>query len=150
MLPIRALTADQVDTFKDDGFVVTRGLFDQEQVSNISDWSDEMLSKPEVSGEHWVYHEKSLNAEGQDLISRIEHLSPFHAGFRSLVDALNGPASQLLGEDAILFKEKINHLILCDSPVDFGILHRWSAIESGIIAICSQISIENGKIKFSN
>ena len=108
MLPIRALTTDQVDTFKDDGFVVSRGLFDQEQISKISDWSDEMLSKPEVSGEHWVYHEKSLNAEGRDLISRIERLSPFHAGFRSLVDALNGPASQLLGEDAVLFKEKIN------------------------------------------
>jgi len=49
-----------------------------------------------------------------------------------------------------LFKEKINHLILCDSPVDFGVLHRWSAIESGIIAICPKISIEDGKIKFSN
>lgn len=49
-----------------------------------------------------------------------------------------------------LFNEKINHLILCDGPVDFGVLHRWSAIESGIVAICPKVSIEDEKIKFLN
>ena len=49
-----------------------------------------------------------------------------------------------------LFKEKINHMILCGGYVDFGVLHRWSAIESGIIAICSKLSIKDGKIKFTH
>jgi hypothetical protein len=47
-----------------------------------------------------------------------------------------------------LFKDKINHLILCGGPVKFGTLHRWSAIEAGLISICSEIKIEKNKIVF--
>jgi len=102
------LNEEQLRSFREDGFVVTRGLFDQEQIAKISQWSDEMLAKPEESGKHWVYHEKSLKDDDQDLISRIENISPFHQGFSSLIETLKGPASQLLGEEAVLFKEKIN------------------------------------------
>ena len=108
MLPRLALTEEQLNTFRDEGFVVARGLFDQKQMTKISDWSDEMLAKPEEPGKHWVYHEKSLKDDGRDLISRIEYISPFHEGFRSLSETLRGAASQFLDEEAVLFKEKIN------------------------------------------
>ena len=108
MFPNLTLDDAQIQTFREDGFVVTRGLFDQEQMAKISKWSDEMLTRPEESGKHWVYHEKSLKGDGQDLVSRIEYISPFHQGFQSLIKALRDPAGQLLGEEAVLFKEKIN------------------------------------------
>jgi ectoine hydroxylase-related dioxygenase (phytanoyl-CoA dioxygenase family) len=44
----------------------------------------------------------------RDLINRIEYISPFHAGFAALAEALCAPVGQLLGEPAVLFKEKIN------------------------------------------
>ena len=63
---------------------------------------------PEVSGRQWVYHETSLKDPNRNLISRIENIAPFHDGFAALSTALKAPAAQLLGEDALLFKEKIN------------------------------------------
>ena len=102
------LTDDQLSDFQDNGFLVARGVFNAEQMSIISDWSDEMLSRPEKSGTHWVYHEKSSKEDSLDLVSRIENISPFHTGFQDLIQALQFPVSQLLGEKAVLFKEKIN------------------------------------------
>ena len=63
---------------------------------------------PELPGRQWVYHERSLLDPDRDLVSRIENISPFHAGFASLAEALEGPVARLLGEPALLFKEKIN------------------------------------------
>ena len=108
MLSNTALTDDQLQTFKDDGFLIVRGLFNAEQIAMISEWSDEMLARPEESGKHWVYHEKSLNEDNAELVSRIENISPFHDGFRDLTEALRGAVRRLFGEEAVLFKEKIN------------------------------------------
>ena len=44
----------------------------------------------------------------QLLISRIENISPFHPGFAELSAALKAPVAQILGEAAVLFKEKVN------------------------------------------
>ena len=108
MLSTLALSDDQLRAFKDDGFLIARSLFTAEQIAMISEWSDEMLARPEESGKHWVYHEKSLSSDDIELVSRIENISPFHDGFRNLTEALRGPVTKLLGEEAVLFKEKIN------------------------------------------
>ena len=62
----------------------------------------------EVSGRHWVYRDPSLRDPAERLITRIERISPFHSGFRALTIALKPLVEQLLGEPAVLFKEKIN------------------------------------------
>ena len=108
MLSNLALSDDQLQAFKDDGFLIARGLFSAEQMALISGWSDEILARPEESGKHWVYHEKSLRNDGFELVSRIENIAPFHNGFRDLTEALRDPVGKLLGEEAVLFKEKIN------------------------------------------
>jgi hypothetical protein len=55
------------------------------------------------------YFETSKDT-GERLLQRVENFYPFHDGFRTLCDseALLGTAAQLLGEPAVLFKEKIN------------------------------------------
>ena len=47
---------------------------------------------------------------GRRLINRIENFYPYHAGFKALFDGdkLLGRVSDLLGEPAVLFKDKIN------------------------------------------
>ena len=107
MLQIPELTDVDLVAFKRDGFLVKRGAFSAEDMADISTWTSEVLALPEVSGRHWVYHEKSRK-DGSELVSRIEKIAPFHNGFQNLTNALAAPVGQLLDERAVLFKEKIN------------------------------------------
>ena len=108
MLTRPCLSEDQIDTFRGDGFVVLPGGFDADEVSRIEAWTRELAARPEQSGQHWVYHEPSLIEADKEIVSRIENVSPFHDGFAELSQALAAPVAQLLGEPALLFKEKIN------------------------------------------
>ena len=108
MLTTPVLTDRQVDDFHRDGYVVVRGAFDAAAMDSIDSWTRELTERPEEPGKHWVYHEKSLLDPAHDLISRIENISPYHAGFAELSAVLKAPVGQLLGEAAVLFKEKIN------------------------------------------
>jgi len=107
MLTTPILTEEDVDAFHRDGFLVKRSAFPPAEVERIRGWTDEVLALPEANGRHWVYHETSAK-DGTDLVSRIEKIAPFHEGFGALTEALKGPMGQLLGEKAVLFKEKIN------------------------------------------
>jgi hypothetical protein len=102
------LSAQQIADFHRDGYVVTPGLFSPAEAARFAAWTEELASRPEEPGKHWVFHEKSLLDPSRQIICRIENISPFHSGFAELADALKGPVGQLLGEPAVLFKEKIN------------------------------------------
>lgn len=104
------LTQAQIDTFKQDGYLIVRKMFDDAAISEISRWSDEILDWPEAPGRHMVYYEDSVVDGADRVISRVENFCPFHPGFDRLMRAgsLIGTVSQLLGSEAVLFKEKIN------------------------------------------
>jgi 2-aminoethylphosphonate dioxygenase len=108
MLRMPVVTDDQLEAFERDGYLVMRGGFDAGEMARIARWTDELVAMPETSGRQWVFHEKSLKGDGRDLISRIENITPFHDGFAELAEVLRAPVGQLLGEEAMLFKEKIN------------------------------------------
>jgi hypothetical protein len=95
--------------FGRDGFLVARGLLGPEVAGRLRVWTDELMGWPEVAGRWMVYGEQSLTGTGR-LWSRIENFAPYHQGFRDLFDgpALLGGASALLGQPAVLFKDKIN------------------------------------------
>lgn len=108
MLNIPVMTEDQIQSFHRDGFVLVRKAFDADAVKHVDRWTRELVAMPEVPGKHWVYWEKSLKDTDKKIICRIEHITPVHSGFRQLSEALRAPVGQLLGEEAVLFKEKIN------------------------------------------
>lgn len=108
MLRIPTLDEAEISDFHRDGFVAVRGTFNEAEMRLIEGWTAALAERPEVPGRHWVYHEKSLKEPGADLINRIEKLSPFDEGFAELSAALRPAVGQLLGEEAVLFKEKIN------------------------------------------
>ena len=108
MLETPVLTNAQIVDFNRDGFVVVREAFGAQDVQTIDAWSRELAALPEQPGRHWVFHEKSLLDSDTDLISRIENISPYHVGFATLADVLKASVGQLLGKEAVLFKEKIN------------------------------------------
>ena len=108
MLNTPVITDEQMRAFERDGYLVMRGAFDEDEMALIDTWTRELLAKPEESGKHWVFHEQSLKGDGKDLVNRIENIAPHHHGFAELSTVLKGPVGQLLGEQAVLFKEKVN------------------------------------------
>jgi len=104
------LTPAQVADFKRDGFLVVRGLFDTAEMKNIEAWTDEVEAWPETPGRHMMYFETSLKSGTDRILNRLENFYPFHDGFRDLFDGekLRSATSDLLGEEAVLYKDKIN------------------------------------------
>jgi 2-aminoethylphosphonate dioxygenase len=108
MLGTPVINEQQINEFKENGFLLIKNGFNQQDISKIESWTTELSELPEKSGEHWVYHEKSKINPDIDLISRIENISPYHQGFAELSKVLKYPMAQLFDEEAVLFKEKIN------------------------------------------
>jgi hypothetical protein len=106
----RHFSGPELEAYARDGFLMTPGLFDPTEMAAITAWTDEVEAYPEVPGCYMIYGETSLAAPGRRLISRIESFYPYHVGFRALFDGekLRGRVGQLLGEPAVLFKDKIN------------------------------------------
>jgi len=108
MLNTPVISAENIEAFERDGYLILKQAFDGDEMARIDAWTQELSARPEEMGKHWVYHEKSLKGDGADLISRIENIAPFHAGFAELSTVLKAPVAQLLEDPAVLFKEKIN------------------------------------------
>jgi len=105
----RILTPEQVSQFDRDGFLVVRGMYSPEETATISDWTDEVASRPEAPGKYMMYFENS-HADGSRILCRIENFVPYHEGFAKLITArrMQQAVSELFGEEAVLFKDKIN------------------------------------------
>ncbi|MBT7944015.1 MAG: phytanoyl-CoA dioxygenase family protein [Alphaproteobacteria bacterium] len=108
MLSTPIISPEQIETFERDGYLILEQAFNSNEMAKIDAWTQELSARPEESGKHWVYHEKSLKGDDTELISRIENIAPFHEGFAELSTVLKAPVAQLLGEPAALFKEKVN------------------------------------------
>lgn len=80
-------------------------------MKDIARWTDEVTAFPEVPGKSMLYYEDSLAEPGRRIISRVENFYPYHAHFSELFDSadLRGRCGELFGEDAVLFKDKINY-----------------------------------------
>ena len=101
------VTMADVAHFRAEGWLLTRTL-DDEGVARLRGWVDEIASWPD-EGAGWMHH-RELTNDGPRLC-RSENLIPFHPGLRQLLTegSMIETASALLGEDAVLYKEKINY-----------------------------------------
>ena len=96
---------DDVEHFNEHGWVLTRSHRD---VDAVARWVDEVAAWPDEDGP-WLHH-RELSDTGPQLC-RTENFVPFHEGLRTLLTAgtMLATASALLGEPAVLYKEKINY-----------------------------------------
>ena len=104
------LSKRELADYRRDGFLVCYGLFGSDEVAELRRATDEVQAWPEQPGVWMVYGEKSLREPGRRLINRIENFYPYHPGFKAVFDGdkLLGRVNDLLGEPAVLFKDKIN------------------------------------------
>lgn len=107
------LTVDQIHQFHRDGFLVIKGadLWTADELNLLVDGTNEIDNWPDMAGKWMKYYEKQLGANGEKLLCRIENFVDFHAGMKYLLTGqkLVGLTSQLFGEQATLYKEKINY-----------------------------------------
>jgi len=99
-----------LDAYGRAGWCVARGFYSAEETAELLRWTEAVTALPEEPGKHMVYHEKSLLDGDAKIVQRIEDFCPFHEGFdQEMRDGRMVRAiEQLLGEEALLFKEKIN------------------------------------------
>jgi hypothetical protein len=109
--PSGPLSREQIASFQRDGFVVVLGLFGAGEIDQVEAWSEEVHDWPETPGRHMMYFEESSSHPGQRILNRIENVLPYHGGFKALAvgPKMQGACSQLFGEPALLFKDKINY-----------------------------------------
>lgn len=98
---------DAVDHFRTHGWVLVETL-DDGGVADLRAWVDEVASWPDADGD-WL-HYREMTDDGPKLC-RSENFTPFHPGLRSLLaqGQMVEVASALVGEQAVLYKEKINY-----------------------------------------
>lgn len=104
------LSDKHLQEFRETGFTVYKGLFNADEMHDITSWCDEVANWEEIPGKYMMYFERSrLNPE-QRILSRIEDFEPWHPGFSQLFTAgrLKECVDDLLGEPSVLFKDKIN------------------------------------------
>lgn len=96
--------------FHRDGYLIVRGLFSAEEAERHAAWIDELAARPPSVGREMVYYEDSLLEPGRRVLSRIERFAGYHEGLGAIVAdrRLLDPLAALLGDEPVLFKEKIN------------------------------------------
>lgn len=109
MNEVKILNAAQIGQFDRDGYLLVRGMYSPQEIRAIAEWTDELASRPEAPGETMMYFEES-RIDDSRILCRIENFVPFHEGFSTLITArrMKQAVSELFGESAVLFKDKIN------------------------------------------
>lgn len=104
------LSESQVREFARAGYLVVRGLYDAEEMRAITAWTEEVAALPETPGKWMKYFEDSRLRPGERILCRMEDFEPYHPGFSELFlrGKMQQAVSDLFGEPAVLFKEKIN------------------------------------------
>jgi hypothetical protein len=99
--------AEAVAHFRRTGWVHVRPPGADGLAARLQAWAEDVGGWPDGGG--WLHH-REMTAHGPALC-RTENLVPHHAGLRKLLTTgpLAATAGALLGEDAVLYKDKLNH-----------------------------------------
>ncbi len=105
------LSQEQRADFQKRGFIVLKGFFDADIVSQLSSWLDELSQNAPDDGVEAKYYEKSP-ISNEDLLVRAEYLLGDHNPEISdllLNETTLSCLEELFGEPSVLFKEKANY-----------------------------------------
>ena len=151
------LSNEQIEEFKNTGFLVIRSLYNEEKMREIIKWTEEVTNYPEVAGNVMMYFEESKLEKGKRILSRMEDIEPFHKGFSDLFvhGEIQQITSQLFDDDAVLFKDKINYKMpgadgfKAHQDVQAG-WDRYSKLHITALVSVDPSTIENGCLEIAN
>ncbi|KAL0480953.1 hypothetical protein AKO1_013613 [Acrasis kona] len=139
----------QKDFFNKNSFVKIENLLSFENIapSDVSTWTQEVSNLEKQEGK-WLQHwEKSES--GDKIMCRSENFVNFHENMRNLaMNSILNVVSQLFGEKAVLFKEKINYKLPGgagfaahqDSPAYIGL----ATDHISVMVAIDEATVENG------
>lgn len=150
------LTDDDLTYWKDNHHLVLRSPFSESQIETLRTWTHDLFELPETPGKWMKYFENSSKT-GERLLCRVENFIPYHDGLRALLtdgDVMR-ILSELMGEQAVLFKEKINAKLPGgsgftahqDAPAFITFKQRYHI--TMMIAV-DDSTLENGCLEFSD
>ena len=156
---MKSLTENDILNYRTNGYLVKCSVFDRKEISNIAKWIEEYQNR---KADDWLekenaYYETSLMDKNTRILSRIEKFLDYHEGFRNLTSSrkLLDPLEDLVGEECIIFKEKIN----LKQPGGNGfrthqdIVSRWDDFASyfmNIFISVDECTIENGCLEIAD
>ncbi|BEJ15693.1 hypothetical protein CspHIS471_0502980 [Cutaneotrichosporon sp. HIS471] len=103
------LLPEQLESFEKNGYLMLPDVLSEYEVKEMQQWSAEVKGWPDRPGQHMPYEE--VRADGTTGLCRTENYANYHDGFNSMFrgERLLGILTELMGERAVLFKEKINY-----------------------------------------
>lgn len=103
------LSAEQQNFWQKQGFVILRDFLCVDLKQHLQTWCDELTSWPETPGKWMKYFRK--NAAGGRQLCRVENFIDYHKGMYEVANSSRtlNLVSSLMGEQAAIFKEKINY-----------------------------------------
>ncbi len=150
------LTDEQIETFRQQGFVVVPGLLETDRVDDVRTWAEDIAKWPEIPGKYMLYFDEAPDHPAGRILNRAEDLTSFHDGLHALMksSAMRGAAEQLFGEPAVLFKDKINFKMPGGGGFDAhqDVQAGWDTYASLHITAMLSIdagTIENGCLEFA-
>lgn len=102
------LTEEQKAHWKKHRFLKITDYYTATEIAALADYSSELIAWPEMPGLWMKYYENNL--EGKRQLCRVEHFLEYHSGLDELArgERVIDLLSQLMGEKAVIFKEKLN------------------------------------------
>lgn len=109
LAPVR-LSDEQLQSWEENGFLHISGFFSELERKALVSWVEDLEARPETPGKWMKYFEAGEGEDSSRMLCRIEDILPHHEGFNELLrgEVMTSVVSQLMGEPAILFKEKLN------------------------------------------
>ena len=105
---LRYLTRDQVKSYEEEGYLVLSNFLPENLKNNLQKWTTEIEELPETPGKWMKYFEVDRKT-GEKLLCRIENFLPYCPQLKEIsYGMLTDISSDLFGEQAVIYKEKIN------------------------------------------
>jgi len=103
------LTSSQRRFWEENGYLLMKGYFDPHRKQALTEWVRDLEARPETPGK-WMKYFESASDDSRRLLCRVENFVPYHDGMRDLLcgQEMLEIMGELMGEEAVLFKEKIN------------------------------------------
>ena len=155
---MNVLEEQDIVNYKNHGFLIKKKFFTESEVSKIKKWLDEYQQKTihDWHGKENAYYETSLLDKKTRILSRIEKFTDFHLGLKNIAHSkkLLEILEDLVGEECILFKEKINFKQSGGNGfrTHQDIVSRWDDFASyfmNIFVTVDECTIENGCLEIA-
>ena len=143
-MTVHELGPEAVAHFRRTGWVLTEP-FDPQVTAELREWIDDLAAWPDDSG---VLHHREITARGPQLC-RTENFVPFHTELRDMLTRgeLVDTASMLLGERAVLYKEKVNYKLAGGAgfaPHQDAPAYRFVDTHVSCLVAIDDVTLENG------